>query len=146
MLLQAPRRARYRKSHKLRIRPINYSKGASKFITGDMGLKGLKACRLYFRPMEASRRVISRVLKKKARIWIRPFPHTPLTKKPDEIRMGKGKGAVHSWAYRLQAGDILFEINNLPADNERLKTLQKAGKKLPAPTALVARRKPEFKK
>jgi large subunit ribosomal protein L16 len=95
-MLQAPRRSQYRKLHKLRIRKINYSKGGSKFIIGNIGIKALKACRLAFRPIEAGRRIIARTLKKKSRIWIRPLPHTSLTKKPDEIRMGKGKGAVHS--------------------------------------------------
>jgi large subunit ribosomal protein L16 len=95
-MLQAPRRTRYRKSQKLRLHQINYSKGGSKFILGNIGIKALKAYRLAFRPIEAVRRIIARKLKKKSRIWIRPFPHTPLTKKPDEVRMGKGKGAVHS--------------------------------------------------
>jgi large subunit ribosomal protein L16 len=144
-MLQAPRRTRYKKSHKLRIKKINYSKGGSKFIRGNIGIKALKACRLAFRPIEAGRRIIARKLKKKSRIWIRPFPHTPLTKKPDEMRMGKGKGAVHSWIHRLEAGEILFELNDTP-EKDITPILQNAGKKLPTPSVIVKRRKPKFKK
>jgi len=144
-MLQAPRRSKYRKSHKLRIQKINYSKGGSKFILGNIGLKALKACRLAFKPIEAGRRIIARKLKKKSRVWIRPFPHTPLTKKPAEVRMGKGKGAVYNWIHRLEAGKILFELNNI-ADEEVGKIVKKAGRKLPTPTVIVERRKPHFKK
>jgi large subunit ribosomal protein L16 len=80
----------------MRIHNISYSKGGSKFILGNIGIKALKACRLAFRPIEAGRRIIARKLKKKSRVWIRPFPHTPITKKPDEVRMGKGKGNVYA--------------------------------------------------
>jgi large subunit ribosomal protein L16 len=80
----------------MRIHNISYSKGGSKFILGNIGIKALKACRLAFQPIEAGRRVIARKLKKKSRVWIRPFPHTPITKKPDEARMGKGKGNVYA--------------------------------------------------
>jgi large subunit ribosomal protein L16 len=124
---------------------ISYSKGGSKFILGNIGIKALKACHLAFRPIEAGRRVIARKLKKKSRVWIRPFPHTPVTKKPDEVRMGKGKGSVHTWIHRLEAGKILFELNNV-AEEEVVKILQKAGKKLPVPSVIVERRKPNWKK
>jgi len=67
-MLQAPRRSRFRKSHKLRIPKISYSKGGSKFILGNIGVKALKACRLAFKPLEAGRRIIARKLKKKSRI------------------------------------------------------------------------------
>lgn len=144
-MLQAPRRSRYRKSHKMRIPKISYSKGGSKFTRGNIGIKALKSCRLAFRPIEAGRRILARKLKKKSKIWIRPFPNTPLTKKPDEIRMGKGKGAVYTWVYRLEAGKMLYELNNVAEEN--IKTLlQKAGKKLPTPTVVVSRRKPGVKK
>ena len=93
-MLQAPRRSTYRKSHKLRIRKISYSKGGSQFLLGKIGVKALKACRLAFKPIEAARRIIARKLKKKSRIGIRSFPYTPLTRKPAEVRMGKGKGTV----------------------------------------------------
>jgi large subunit ribosomal protein L16 len=144
-MLQAPRRTRYKKSHKLRIQKINYSKGGSKFIKGNIGIKALKACRLAFRPIEAGRRIIARKLKKKSRIWIRPFPHTPLTKKPAEMRMGKGKGAVHAWLHRLKAGEILFELSDT-SEKDLISTLQNVGKKLPTPYVIVKRRKPKSKK
>ncbi len=143
-MLQAPRRSRYRKSHKLRIQKINYSKGGSKFIIGNIGIKALKTCRLAFRPVEAGRRIIARKLKKKSRIWIRPFPYTPVTKKPDEIRMGKGKGAVYTWVHRLEAGKLLFELNNNAAE-DTVQVLKNAGKKLPIPSAIVRRRVPTSK-
>jgi len=144
-MLQAPRRTRYKKSHKLRIQKINYSKGGSKFIRGNIGIKALKACRLAFRPIGAGRRIIARKLKKKSRIWIRPFPHTPLTKKPDEMRMGKGKGAVYSWLHRLKVGEILFELSDTQEMDLNI-TLQNAGKKLPTPCVIVKRQKPKSKK
>ena len=144
-MLQSPRRSKYRKSHKLRIQNINYSKGGSKFILGNIGLKALKTCRLAFKPIEAGRRVIARKLKKKSRVWIRPFPHTPLTKKPAEVRMGKGKGAVYNWIHRLEAGKILFELNDVVGE-EVVKILKKAGRKLPTPSVIVERRKSYLKK
>jgi large subunit ribosomal protein L16 len=80
----------------MRICPISYSKGGGKLILGNIGLKALKAGRLFFKQYEASRRVISRKIKKKSRIWFRSFPDIPLSRKPSEIRMGKGKGAPHT--------------------------------------------------
>jgi large subunit ribosomal protein L16 len=144
-MLQPPRRTRYRKSHKLRIRKINYSKGGSKFIIGNFAIKALKACRLAFRPIEAGRRILARKLKKKSRIWIRPLAHTPLTKKPNEIRMGKGKGTVHSWVNRLEAGNIIFEVNHVKTA-EVVQVLRNAGKKLPVPSVVLERREPRHKK
>jgi large subunit ribosomal protein L16 len=124
---------------------VNYSKGGSNFILGNIGIKALKACRLAFRPIEAGRRVIARKLKKKSRIWIRPFPHTPVTKKPDQIRMGKGKGSVYTWIHRLDAGKILLELNNIGGEKV-VNLLKAAGKKLPIPSAIIRRRSPHWKK
>lgn len=93
-MLQSPRRTNYRKWHKMRIKQINYSKGGSKLQYGRYGIRALKSTRLTVEQMEAARRIIAKRLKKKAKIWIRTFPNIPITAKPKEVRMGKGKGNV----------------------------------------------------
>jgi large subunit ribosomal protein L16 len=93
-MLQAPRRRKYRKCHKMRIGKINFSKGGCQLKFGTYGLRVLKSVRLLPDQIEAARRMISRRIKKRSKIWIRAFPDIPISQKPKEVRMGKGKGAV----------------------------------------------------
>lgn len=94
-MLTSPRKTNYRKWHKMRIKKVNYSKGGCRLKYGRFGIRALKSTRLTVEQIEAARRVISRRLKKKTKIWIRSFPNLPLTAKPKEVRMGKGKGNVN---------------------------------------------------
>jgi len=91
---QPPRFRKFKKCQKMRVRAVSFSKGGSQFLLGNSALKSLKAKRIFPKQIEAARRVITRKLKKKARLWIRVFADIPITKKPKEVRMGKGKGAV----------------------------------------------------
>ena len=138
-MLQAPRRWKYRKSHKMRIRQINYSKGGCRLKFGMFGLKALKSVRLLPEQIEAARRIIARQLKKKSKIWIRVFPDRPITQKPKEVRMGKGKGSVAYWVNCLEAGKIIFEVTNVTEKLAR-SVLVSAGKKLPIPTLFIRRK------
>jgi len=135
-MLQAPRRWKYRKSHKMRIRQINYSKGGCRLKFGMFGLKALKSVRLLPEQIEAARRIIARQLKKKSKIWIRVFPDRPITQKPKEVRMGKGKGAVSRYIIRAAAGTTLFELDNVDHKGAVI-AFDAARKKLPGPTAMI---------
>ena len=137
-MLIAPRRTKFRKSHLSSIRPINFSKGGCHLLHGRYGLRALKANLIKPEQIEASRRIITRQVKKKARLWIRYFPDRPVTKKPSEVRMGKGKGSVEYWIDRVSAGRILFELDGIPETLAR-KVLQDAANKLPIPTSIVVR-------
>jgi large subunit ribosomal protein L16 len=105
---------------------------------GSYGLRILKSTRLFWKQIEAARQKISRRLKKKSKVWIRVFPQVPVTQKPKEVRMGKGKGAVDHYVVRAEAGRVIFELANV---NEILArtVLLKASKKLPVPSVFIKR-------
>ena len=123
----------------MRINPISYSKGGTSFLLGSSALKALKAKRLVPQQIEAARRVITRKFKKKAKLWLRVFADIPVSQKPKEVRMGKGKGAVSFWTHRLNAGKIVFELANVSKEVAQ-EVLVKAGKKLPVPSAVIHRK------
>lgn len=120
---------------------MNYSKGGCFLQYGRYGIRALKAVRLTYEQLEASRRLIARKVKKKARIWIRVFPNVPVTEKPKEVRMGKGKGSVGFWVDRISSGKILFEISNVPERIAR-EVFATVAKKLPIPTVFVKKVRP----
>lgn len=107
-----PKRTKYRKAQKGRIRGIA-TKGAS-VAFGEFGLKTLDAGRITARQIEAARRAISHCIKRGGKIWIRVFPDKPITKKPLEVRQGKGKGSVEYWVAAVKPGKVLFEIEGVP--------------------------------
>ncbi len=138
-----PRRVKYKRLHKGRIYPISYQTKTTSLTFGYYGLKVLKDARLSSKQLEASRRLISRNMRKKEKFWIRCIPNISLTTKPLGIRMGKGKGLVDDksgWVYRLQAGKILFEIGFMSNVRAR-KLLLSAAKKLPVPSMIISRLK-----
>ena len=105
---------------------------------GDYGLKALEAAWITDRQIEASRVAITRTVKRGGRIWIRVFPDKPITKKPAETRMGKGKGNPEGWVVVVRPGKILFEMDGVPEDSAR-EAMRLASHKLPIPTKFVRR-------
>ena len=131
-----PKRTKFRKQFKGRIHGTATS-GAS-LTFGAFGLKALEPERVTARQIEAARRAITRHMKRAGRVWIRVFPDVPVSKKPTEVRMGKGKGTPEFWACRVKPGRIMFEIDGVPTDLAR-EALRLGGAKLPIRTRFVAR-------
>ena len=109
-----PKRTKFRKAHKGRIHGI--AKGGFTLNFGAFGLKALQPERLTARQIEAARRAITRHIKRQGRVWIRIFPDLPVSQKPAEVRMGKGKGTPEYWACRVKPGRILFELDGVSED------------------------------
>ena len=107
----SPKRLKFRKQHKGRIH--GNAKGGSKLSFGSFGLKALTPERITARQIEAARRAITREMKRAGRLWIRIFPDVPVTDKPAEVRMGKGKGSVEFWVARVHPGRIMFECDGV---------------------------------
>ena len=131
-----PKKTKFRKAHKGRIHGA--AKGGSDLAFGQFGLKSQEPERVTARQIEAARRAITREMKRAGRVWIRIFPDLPVSKKPVEVRMGKGKGSVEFWAARVKPGRILFEIDGVPADVAK-EALRLGAMKLPIMTRVVER-------
>jgi large subunit ribosomal protein L16 len=131
-----PKKTKFRKAFKGRIHGA--AKGGFSLNFGSYGLKTLEPERITARQIEAARRAITRQMKRQGRVWIRVFPDLPVTGKPAEVRMGKGKGAVDHWAARCHPGRILFEIDGVPDDIAR-EALRLGAAKLPVRTKVVTR-------
>jgi large subunit ribosomal protein L16 len=132
----SPKKTKYRKQHKGRIR--GNAKGGAQLNFGEYGLKAMQPERVTARQIEAARRAISRHMKRAGRMWIRIFPDVPVTAKPAEVRMGSGKGSVEYWAARVEPGRILFEVDGVPEQIAR-EAFDRASAKLPIKTKFVAR-------
>ena len=109
----SPKRTKYRKAHKGRIHGL--AKGGTDLNFGAYGLKSTEPGRVTARQIEAARRAITRHLKRAGRVWIRIFPDVPVSTKPTEVRMGKGKGSPEYWMCRVKPGRIMFEVDGVPA-------------------------------
>lgn len=131
-----PKRTKFRKAHKGRIK--GNAKGGYSLNFGSYGLKALQPERVTARQIEATRRAITRHMKRAGRVWIRIFPDLPVSKKPTEVRMGKGKGSPEFWACKVKPGRIMFEIDGVPEDVAR-EALALGAAKLPIKTKIVAR-------
>ena len=131
-----PKRTKFRKAHKGRIH--GDAKGGTALNFGSFGLKAMEPERITARQIEAARRAITREMKRAGRVWIRVFPDLPVSKKPTEVRMGKGKGAVEFWAARVKPGRIMFEIDGVPEDIAR-EALRLGAAKLPIKTRFIQR-------
>ena len=131
-----PKRTKFRKQHKGRIHGA--AKGGFTLNFGTYGLKAQEPDRVNARQIEAARRAITRHMKRAGRVWIRIFPDLPISSKPTEVRMGKGKGAPEYWAARVAPGRIMFEIAGVPEDVAR-EALRLAAYKLPISTQVVTR-------
>ncbi len=131
-----PKRTRFRKAFKGRIHGA--SKAGFELNFGQFGLKALEPERVTARQIEAARRALTRHMKRAGRVWIRIFPDVPVSKKPTEVRMGKGKGAPEFWAARVHPGRIMFELDGVSAELAR-EALTLAAAKLPIKTRFVQR-------
>ncbi len=131
-----PKRTKFRKMHKGRIH--GEAKGGSGLNFGSYGLKAIEPERVTARQIEAARRAMTRHMKRQGRVWIRIFPDTPISAKPIEVRMGKGKGSVDRWAAKVKPGRIIFEIDGVN-DTVAREALRLAAMKLPVKTRTVVR-------
>jgi large subunit ribosomal protein L16 len=131
-----PKRTRFRKQFKGRIH--GEAKGGFELNFGQFGLKATQPERITARQIEAARRALTRHMKRQGRVWIRVFPDVPVTSKPTEVRMGKGKGSVDFWASKVKPGRIMFEIDGVSEPIAR-EALRLAAMKLPIKTRVVVR-------
>ena len=131
-----PKRTKFRKQFKGRIHGTATS--AAELTFGSFGLRALEPERVTARQIEAARRAITREMKRSGRVWIRVFPDVPVSKKPTEVRMGKGKGAPEYWASRIKPGRIMFEIDGVPVALAK-EALRLGAAKLPIRTRFVQR-------
>jgi large subunit ribosomal protein L16 len=131
-----PKRTKFRKQHKGRIK--GEAKGGTELNFGTYGLKATTPDRITARQIEAARRAMTRHMKRQGRVWIRIFPDVPVTSKPTEVRMGKGKGSVDFWAARVKPGRIMFEIDGV-SEAIAQEALRLAAMKLPIKSRIVVR-------
>lgn len=131
-----PKRTKFRKQHKGRIKGV--AKGGYELNFGAFGLKAMEPERITARQIEAARRAMTRHMKRAGRVWIRMFPDVPVSKKPTEVRMGKGKGSTEYWACRVNPGRIMFECDGVPRQVAE-EAMELAAAKLPIKTRFVAR-------
>ena len=131
-----PIRTKFRKAHKGRIHGVATS-GAN-LAFGQYGLKALEPERVTARQIEAARRALTRFMKRSGRVWIRVFPDVPVSKKPIEVRMGKGKGTPELWVCRVKPGRFLFEIDGVSVEVAK-ESLALAAAKLPIKTRFIER-------
>lgn len=132
----SPKHTKFRKAHKGRIH--GKAKGGFTLNFGEYGLKALEPERVTARQIEAARRALTRYIKRGGRVWIRVFPDKPVTKKPLEVRMGKGKGNVEYWVALVQPGKVLYEMEGV-TDAEARDAFRLAAAKLPVLTQFVTR-------
>jgi large subunit ribosomal protein L16 len=132
MLLQ-PKKTKYKKVQKGKLSKLNFRSNKLKF--GNIGLKAAKSATVSARQIEAARQAIVRKLSRKGKLWIRVFPSMPITSKPTEVRMGKGKGAVSHWGVKVSAGTVLFEICGV-TKKAAIVAFKTGGSKLPVKTMI----------
>jgi large subunit ribosomal protein L16 len=130
------KKTKVRKAFKGRIRGV--AKGGFELNFGQFGLKAVEPDRVTARQIEAARRALTRHMKRAGRVWIRVFPDVPVSKKPIEVRMGKGKGAPELWIARVAPGRIMFEVDGVPEQLAR-EAFELAAAKLPVKTRFVQR-------
>jgi large subunit ribosomal protein L16 len=131
-----PKRTKFRKTHKGRNRGL--AQNGNKVSFGSFGLKSTGRGRMTARQIEAARRAMTRHVKRQGKIWIRVFPDKPITNKPLEVRMGKGKGSVEYWVAEIQPGKVLYEMEGGPEELAR-EAFDLAARKLPFKTTFVTR-------
>jgi large subunit ribosomal protein L16 len=131
-----PKKTNFRKQFKGRISGV--VKGGTELNFGQYGLKALEPERVTARQIEAARRAITRAMKRAGRVWIRVFPDVPVSKKPTEVRMGKGKGAPEFWACRVKPGRIMFEVEGVNEEIAR-EAFRLGAAKLPIKTRFIQR-------
>ncbi len=134
--MQQPKRTKFRKQHKGRIK--GDAKGGFTLNFGSVGMKATEPGRITARQIEAARRAITRHLKRAGRVWIRIFPDKPISQKPAEVRMGKGKGSVEFWCAPVKPGRIMFEIDGVPTELAE-EAIRRGAAKMPVSTKTIVR-------
>jgi large subunit ribosomal protein L16 len=132
----SPKKTKFRKQFKGRLHGV--AKGGTDLNFGQFGLKAMEPERITARQIEAARRAITRHMKRAGRVWIRVFPDLPVTDKPTEVRMGKGKGAPEYWAARVKPGRIMFELDGVTEEIAK-EALRLGAAKLPIKTRFIQR-------
>jgi large subunit ribosomal protein L16 len=132
-----PKRVKFRRVQKGRIKGIAYK--GSQLSFGSFGLKALESGRITDRQIEAARIAVTRFMKREGKVWINIFPDKPITRKPQEVRMGKGKGALDHWVAVIKPGRIIFETEGVPVEVAK-ESLRLAAQKLPMKTKFIVRR------
>jgi large subunit ribosomal protein L16 len=135
-----PKKVKYRKWHTFREHPdkIGVASRNIKVSFGSHGLKAVTAGRMTSNQIESARKVISRTLGKTGKLWIRVFPDMPITQKPAEVKMGKGKGDIKAYIARIKPGQVLFEVDGV-TETVAKESLRKAGTKLPVKVKVLSR-------
>lgn len=131
-----PKKTKYRKAQKGRNRGLAYRGNEINF--GKYGLKSLSEARITSRQIEAARRAMTRYIKRGGKVWIRIFPHIPVSSKPAEVPMGSGKGNIDHYVARVQPGRIIFELDGVPSDIAK-EAMRLAGTKLPVKTRFLVK-------
>jgi large subunit ribosomal protein L16 len=137
-----PSKVKYRKQQRGRMRGKAYRGGTLSF--GEYGLQALEPCWLTARQIEAGRITITRFMKRRGKLWVRVFPWKPVTKKPTEVRMGKGKGDPEFWVDVIRPGKIIFELEGIP-DSVAKEAMRLAAQKLPIKTRFISRENRELR-
>ena len=132
----SPKKMKFRKSHKGRVK--GQAQRGNKLTTGEYGLMATTNGRITSRQIEAARVAMTRHIKRGGQVWIRVFPHFPVTKKPAEVRMGAGKGSVDHYEARIRAGRIIYELAGVDKETA-VGALELAASKLPIPTRLIVK-------
>tara|TARA_B100000949_G_scaffold192188_1_gene176025 strand:+ start:556 stop:960 length:405 start_codon:yes stop_codon:yes gene_type:complete len=132
----SPKKTKFRKAHKGRIH--GNAKGGTVLNFGSYGMKAVQPNRITARQIEAARRAITRHIKRQGRVWIRVFPDVPVSKKPVEVRMGKGKGTPEFWACRVKPGRVMFELDGV-SESLAKEAFELASAKLPLKTRFISR-------
>ena len=132
----SPKRTKFRKQHKGRIH--GNAKGGTELNFGSYGLKAVTTGRVTARQIEAARRAITRYVRRVGKVWIRVFPDVPVSSKPAEVRMGKGKGSPEFWMCRIKPGRIMFEMEGVDGQTAK-RAFELAAAKLPVQTRFVSR-------
>ncbi len=131
-----PAKTKYRKAQKGGKKILGFASSGYSLAFGSYGLKALESGKLNSKQIESARKVVTRYMKRAGKLWIKVFPHTPITKKPAEVRMGSGKGNVEYYVAKIKPGIIIFEVDGI-TDQEAKTALEKAAAKLPFKSKIV---------
>ena len=136
--MRQPKRTKYRKQHKEKTGLRGVAKGGTQLSFGQYGLKAETGSRVSARQIEAARRTVTRRMRRIGKLWIRVFPDVPVTEKPAEVRMGKGKGTVEKWVTRVHPGRVIFELDGVSPEVAE-DAFRLASAKLPVKTRFITR-------
>ncbi|MEW5902043.1 MAG: 50S ribosomal protein L16 [Acidobacteriota bacterium] len=137
-----PKKVKYRKSQRGRMR--GKARRGAELSFGEFGLQALEPCWLTARQLEAGRVTITRFMKRRGKLWVRSFPWKPVTKKPTEVRMGKGKGDPEFWVDVIRPGRVIYELEGIP-ENVAREAMRLAAHKLPIKTRFISRENRELR-